>query len=80
MHASLATGDLLRILSYLEDSSNELETALDLYDPNPVFRMALYAIKGHLEARVMTPTSLIAASNVPMPPPTGGSGTWSRPV
>lgn len=65
MHASLATGELLRILSYLEDSSNELETALDLYDPNPVFRMALYAIKGHLESRVMTPTSLIAASNVP---------------
>ena len=65
MHASLATGELLRILSYLEDCSNELETALDLYDPNPVFRMALFAIKGHLEARVMTPTSLIAASNVP---------------
>ncbi len=65
MHASLATGDLLRILSFLEHCNDELETAVDLHDPNPVFRMALYAIKGHLEARVMTPTSLIAASNVP---------------
>ncbi|MET4130573.1 multiple sugar transport system substrate-binding protein [Roseovarius sp. MBR-38] len=65
MHASIATGDLLRILSYLEECSNELETAIELQDPNPVFRMALHAIKGHLEAKVMTPTSLIAASNVP---------------
>jgi multiple sugar transport system substrate-binding protein len=65
MHPSLATGDLLRILSYLEECSNELETAIELQDPNPVFRMALHAIKGHLEAKVMTPTSLIAASNVP---------------
>ncbi|MEI4232934.1 extracellular solute-binding protein [Roseovarius sp. D22-M7] len=65
MQASLATGDLLRLLAFLEDCSNELETAVDLHDPNPVFRMALQAIKGHLEARVMTPTSLIAASNVP---------------
>jgi len=65
MHASLATGEMLRILSYLDDCSNELENAVELRDPNPVFRMALHVIKGHLEARVMTPTSLIAASNVP---------------
>jgi len=65
MHASLATGEMLQILSYLDDCSNEVETAVELHDPNPVFRMALHVIKGHLEARVMTPTSLIAASNVP---------------
>ena len=65
MHAALATGDLLRILTFLEDCSTELDTAIELQDPSPVFRMALQAIKAHLEARVMTPTSLIAASNVP---------------
>jgi multiple sugar transport system substrate-binding protein len=39
MHASLATGEMLRILSYLDDCSNELENAVELRDPNPVFRM-----------------------------------------
>ena len=57
--------DLFCVLSYLEECTNELEATVDLYDPNPVFRMALHAIKRHLEGKVMTPTSLIAASNVP---------------
>ncbi len=65
MHAQLAAGDMLRVLSFLEECGAELETANELHDPAPVFRMALHAIKGHLEAKVMTPTSLIAASNVP---------------
>ncbi len=65
MHSALAAGDMRRILSYLEECSNEVEDTLELHSPNPVFRMALHAIKGHLDAKVITPTSLIAASNVP---------------
>ena len=63
-HRPPASGELLRVLAYLEECTNELEST-DLQDPNPVFRMSLHAVKRHLEGKVMTPTSLIAASNVP---------------
>ena len=65
MQSRLAVDGMLRMLSYLEECSNELEDAIDLLGPNPVFRMAMHVIKGHFDAKVVTPTSLIAASNVP---------------
>ena len=65
MQTRLAAGEMLRVLSYLEDCNDELEASIELYAPSPVFRMALHVIKGHLEAKTVTPTSLIAASNVP---------------
>ncbi len=65
MQSRMAVDGMLPILSYLEECSNELEGAIDLLVPNPVFRMALHVIRGHFEAKVVTPTSLIAASNVP---------------
>ncbi|WP_417209580.1 extracellular solute-binding protein [Antarctobacter sp.] len=65
MQAQLATGEMLQILEYLEDCANELDDTIELNAPNPVFRMALHVIRGHLEAKITTPTSLIAASNVP---------------
>ncbi|MEQ8492007.1 MAG: extracellular solute-binding protein [Marinovum algicola] len=65
MQTQLASGEMLQILSYLEDCSDELDHTIELNAPNPVFRMALHVIKGHLEAKIVTPTSLIAAANVP---------------
>ncbi len=65
MQSQPATGEMLGILAYLEECEAELEAAIELNAPNPVFRMALHVIKGHLEAKIITPTSLIAASNVP---------------
>ncbi|MBV6636534.1 MAG: sugar ABC transporter substrate-binding protein [Mameliella sp.] len=65
MQSQLAMGDMLHILAYLEECENERETTIELSAPNPVFRMAMHLIKGHLEARITTPTSLIAAANVP---------------
>ncbi|MCV2874177.1 extracellular solute-binding protein [Defluviimonas sp. WL0050] len=65
MRSRLAVGEMLHILSYLEECSNELDDAIELNAPSPVFRMALHVIKGHFEAKAVTPTSLIAASNVP---------------
>ncbi|KHQ50964.1 Sugar ABC transporter, periplasmic binding protein (Y4oP) [Mameliella alba] len=65
MQSQLATGDMLHVLAYLEECENEREDTIELSAPNPVFRMAMHLIKGHLEARITTPTSLIAAANVP---------------
>lgn len=61
----LASGESLQILTYLEECSDELEATIELCAPNPVLRMALHVIRGHFEAKIVTPTSLIAASNVP---------------
>ncbi len=60
-----AKAEMLRILSFLEDFGSELEASNELYAPNPYFRMTLHLIRGHLEAKTVTPTSLIGASQVP---------------
>lgn len=57
--------DLLRILSFLEDIGGEIESSVELFAPNPYLRMTLHLIRGHLEAKTVTPTSLIGASQVP---------------
>ncbi|MFZ5962816.1 ABC transporter substrate-binding protein [Thalassococcus sp. BH17M4-6] len=56
---------MLQILSFLDDFGNELEDTIELFAPNPYFRMALHLIRGHLDGRIVTPTSLIGASRVP---------------
>ena len=60
-----AKADMLRILSFLEDFGAELEESFELFVPNPFFRMSLHLIRGHLDAKTVTPTSLIGASRVP---------------
>jgi len=60
-----AKSEMLRIVSFLEELGEELEDSSDLFAPGPHFRMALHLIRGHLEAKVVTPTSLIGASRVP---------------
>lgn len=61
----LAKTELLQMLSYLEDFGDELEDVTELFAPTPCFRMALHLIRGHLEAKTVTPSSLIAASRAP---------------
>jgi multiple sugar transport system substrate-binding protein len=60
-----ARTELLHILSFLDEFSNELEDTIDLFAPNPHFRMVLHLIRGHLDGKIVTPTSLIGASRVP---------------
>ncbi|WP_295315924.1 extracellular solute-binding protein [Roseobacter sp.] len=60
-----ASPDALDILSFVEEMSDELEGGMELVAPDPVLRMALQLLKGHFEARIVTPTSLIDASHVP---------------
>lgn len=60
-----AKHEMLRILSFLEDFGDEIEGAVELFTPDPCFRMTLHLIRAHLEAKTVTPTSLIGASHVP---------------
>lgn len=60
-----AEADMLRVLPFIEELADELEAAVELSAPNPCFRMSLHLIRGHLEAKAITPTSLIGASQVP---------------
>jgi multiple sugar transport system substrate-binding protein len=60
-----AKTEILEIISYLDELGNEVENAVDLFSPNPVLRMALHLMRGHFEAKVVTPTSLIGASGIP---------------
>lgn len=60
-----AKTELLAFMTFLEGFSDELETTLDLMTPNPLVRMVLHLLEGHLEGKTVTPTSLISASRVP---------------
>ncbi len=60
-----AKTEMLQIVSFLEDFGDELDDILDVSAPNPFFRMFLHLMRGHLEAKVITPTSLIGASRIP---------------
>jgi multiple sugar transport system substrate-binding protein len=57
--------ELLDVVAFLEDFEHELSDALHVFAPNPYVRMTLHLIRSHLEAKTVTPTSLIGASGVP---------------
>lgn len=57
--------EMLNVISFLETLGEELEDAMDMFAPNPHFRMTLHLVKSHLEAKPVTPTSLIGASGAP---------------
>lgn len=60
-----AKTESLQIIAFLEDLGDELEDVMDLSAPNPNLRMTLHLLRGHLEGRVVTATSLIGASRAP---------------
>ncbi|WP_254055880.1 ABC transporter substrate-binding protein [Ruegeria sp. EL01] len=56
---------MMRIASFLEDFGDELEDSTELFAMGPHFRIALHLVRGHLEGKIVTPTSLISVSRVP---------------
>ena len=56
---------MLGLIDFLGGFTVELETALNLYSPNPFLKMATHLIRNHLEGKTVTPSSLAAASGVP---------------
>lgn len=57
--------EVLQVTSFLEDFAAEVDETLELYSANAYFNMAAYLVRGHLEAKTITPTALISASRVP---------------
>lgn len=60
-----AKTEILQALSFLENFEDELDGLMEISAPNPYFKMSAYLVKRHLEAKAVTPTSLIGASGVP---------------
>ncbi|RYH08744.1 ABC transporter substrate-binding protein [Tropicimonas sp. IMCC6043] len=60
-----ANADLLQSITFLEKFGDELEGTIELVAPSPIIRMALHLIRGYLEGRVVTASSMIGASHVP---------------
>ena len=60
-----ADTSMLRMLAFVEAVEDELDATLDHHAPDATLRMALHLLRGHFEARMVTPTSLIGASQAP---------------
>lgn len=60
-----AKTEILQVLTFLENLEDELDGLLEISAPNPYVKMSAYLVKRHLEAKSVTPTSLIGASGVP---------------
>ncbi|GAB5374202.1 MAG: hypothetical protein AcusKO_06640 [Acuticoccus sp.] len=52
-------------ITFLDALTLELDTVVDLPAPNPFLRIACYLMRAHLEARLVTPSSAVAAAGVP---------------
>ncbi|NNU81959.1 extracellular solute-binding protein [Halovulum dunhuangense] len=67
--ASLSPGtpeaELARVVTFLGNLSLEMDTALEPTTPNPHLNMMLHLLKGHIEGRLVSASSLASASGVP---------------
>ncbi|SEQ86052.1 multiple sugar transport system substrate-binding protein [Loktanella sp. DSM 29012] len=57
--------DMVSVLSFMESLGDELESASDLFAASPNLRISMHLIRGHIEGRLVTMTSLIGASRAP---------------
>ncbi len=60
-----AKTEMLQTIAFLDELGDELEDMIDLSSPNPNLRIVLSLMRGHLEGKVATATSLIGASRAP---------------
>ncbi|MBS8271788.1 sugar ABC transporter substrate-binding protein, partial [Halomonas litopenaei] len=56
---------MLRAIAFAEDLGDELEDFGHLSSPNPNIRIIAALMRGHIEGKVVTATSLIGASRAP---------------
>ena len=59
------TDAMMALIGFLDEIGPEVESALELSQPNPYLNMAAHLMRCHLEARVVTASTLVAASGVP---------------
>ncbi|AQS48131.1 sugar ABC transporter substrate-binding protein [Thioclava nitratireducens] len=55
----------LSMIDLLESLADEIDSTLALSTPNPYLAMAAHLVRCHLEGKIVTPSSLVAASGVP---------------
>lgn len=67
--ARLASGsaeaEMVRVVDFLADLGVELDISLDPNTPNPHLNMILHLLRGHLEGRLVSSSSMASASGVP---------------
>jgi len=57
--------ELHQVVHFLQDLCAEVDTTLEPSAPNPYLNMSLHLIQSHLEGRLVTASSMVAASGVP---------------
>jgi multiple sugar transport system substrate-binding protein len=57
--------ELERVVAFLGDICVEIDTSLEPTTPNPHLNMILHLMKGHLEGRLVSASSMASASGVP---------------
>ena len=60
-----AKAEMLLVINFMEDFGDELESFSETFAASPNLRIAMHLIRGHLEGKVTTLTSLISASRAP---------------
>ncbi|MBY6200565.1 extracellular solute-binding protein [Maritalea mobilis] len=61
----VADAELARVIGFLTDLTVELDTSLDPTTPNPHLNMLLHLLRGHVEGRLVSASSMASASGVP---------------
>jgi len=57
--------DMLDVIGFLEQMTAEIDAGLEPNAPNPYLNMSLHLMRSHLEGRIVTSSSLVAAAGVP---------------
>jgi len=61
----LTNEEMLRFLSFVDQIDIEADIGLQLSSSNACYRMSMFLLRQHLEAKLVTVTALAAASGVP---------------
>lgn len=65
-HDGAAPTEVMRdMIVFVREFMAETEQTIDLVETDPHLNMALHLVEGHLEAKMVTPSSLIASSGAP---------------
>ena len=59
------TADAPRIAGFLQDLLAEIDGSIEPATPNPHMNIALHLLRSHFEGRIVSPSSVVAASGVP---------------
>jgi len=60
-----AQAELERVVAFLSEICGEIDASMEPNTPNPHLNMVLHLLRGHVEGRLISASSMIAASGVP---------------